>query len=768
MSNDEDSRGRQDVVPLALTRRGILKLMGAGIAIVAIPDLTACTIETAPGPHDDRLLASAKWLVVSRRDDLVVLTVGIIGLDVIDAGKTPPPSGLALKGSLYLGRTSGPAYILVDHPPQHILEETFQEPDLGPPAPGTLPAGGPVQHRIARKSRLSFFVPDAIVAIPYELDAILAAISTLQLHVAPNAWDEPPGSTLIYIPSFENVPVVRDPSPAPALVPASTLIKQALKGARARKNRLAFGVVNPEASLRTAVEPDRASPTTSSASAPSCRKRRVAPAGCRDAAVGDDDGPRRRSDDASDRRVLARARAGERRRNGMDGGGVRNGVRREHAGRLERRALDRRRRPPTGVEPGERAACRRRGARVLRRRSRRRAVAPRWNDGGRRWVSRGLPRHCARSRVRSCVEASWLGLRRRGGVGARRGDRRMGRDALFEEGKRAGELGARFFDAALVEQNSAECDPHSRGRHVVASGRDSNPDRATHEGFRLATSPSPSATRTSRRRRSFACSTMTSSRGYVDQLSRGARAHSRRRTSHSRRRFSGPRCPMPIPGSRGARSLTREQPFRQAEHGFDIERSTCESQTPSAHRLRRLERRPFDFLDIRASATAITNAIRCDARALRSVRARASAAPSKRRRSMPFVHQNRHEGLHRVFSSPAGPRLRSREHLVYTHEGRVPGGRLVRAHDQPIPPKRALSRRRVSPRVGRSLRVRARVLRHLDRVVRRREGAGLCGVRGAAHANGRRSHSGSRGNCSGECRSTRPRDRVRFRLAPRE
>lgn len=254
MSND-DSRERGDDRPLALTRRGLLKLMSAGIAVAALPDLAACTVETAPGPDDDKLLASAKWLAVGRRDDLVVLTIGIIGLDVLDAGKTPPPGGLALKGSLYLGRTSGPAYILVDHAPQHTLEETFQEPPMiGPPAPGTVPASGElVQHRISRKSRLSFFVPDAIVAIPYELDAILAALSTLQLHVAPNAWDEPQGASIVYTPSFEHVPV-REDAAAEADLPTSTRIKRALKAARARKSRLAFRTANPETTLRPALE----------------------------------------------------------------------------------------------------------------------------------------------------------------------------------------------------------------------------------------------------------------------------------------------------------------------------------------------------------------------------------------------------------------------------------------------------------------------------------------------------------------------------------
>ncbi len=253
MSGSNSGDGR-DLGPRALTRRGILKLMGAGIAIAALPDLTACTIETAPGPDDDSLLKSAKWFGIGRRDDLVVLTLGIIGLDVMDVAKTPPPGGLTLKGSLFLGRTSGPAYILIDHPPQHILEQSFEEQDpkkIGPPLPGTVPAGGAVEHRIARKSRLSFFVPEAIVAIPYELEAILAAISTLQLHVAPNAWDEPPGASIVYTPSFEPTRIVSQGVTATDALPTSTRFKLALKAARARKNRLAFRVANPETSIRT-------------------------------------------------------------------------------------------------------------------------------------------------------------------------------------------------------------------------------------------------------------------------------------------------------------------------------------------------------------------------------------------------------------------------------------------------------------------------------------------------------------------------------------
>jgi len=231
-----------------LSRRGLLQLMGAGIAVAALPSTAACRFETAPGPDDDSLLRSAKWFVVSRKDDLVVLSFGVIGFDVIDAKKTAPPQGTVLKGSLYLGRTSGPAYLLVKHLPQHVLEEAFIEPiGYGPPTPGTVPAGGPVQHRIARKTRLSFSVPDAVLAIPFELDAILATLSTLKLHVAPNAWDEPPGSTILYVPAFAPIPVVpRDALP----VPVAEQMKRALRAARARKRRLAFHALNPETTLR--------------------------------------------------------------------------------------------------------------------------------------------------------------------------------------------------------------------------------------------------------------------------------------------------------------------------------------------------------------------------------------------------------------------------------------------------------------------------------------------------------------------------------------
>jgi hypothetical protein len=234
---------------LSLSRRELVKLAGAGVALASLPELAGCSFESAPAPDDVHLLDTASWVGVGRRDDLVVLSLGLIGLEVRDATRTAPPAGLTLKGNLYLGRTSGPAYLLVDHPPQHLLEEAFLEPPAnGTPPPGTAPSTGEVvQARIARKSRLSFFVPDAILAIPYELDAVLATLSTLQLHVAPNAWDEPPGVDVLYIPAFEH------PAPPSATPPpVGGRIKLALRAARARQRRLAYRVTNPEASVRPA------------------------------------------------------------------------------------------------------------------------------------------------------------------------------------------------------------------------------------------------------------------------------------------------------------------------------------------------------------------------------------------------------------------------------------------------------------------------------------------------------------------------------------
>ncbi|MCV2394773.1 hypothetical protein OEB99_10680 [Actinotalea sp. M2MS4P-6] len=93
-----------------------------------------------------------------------------------------------------------PAGIVMELPSQHIVEQAFLETSVGP-APSSKPAGGvepelgsepvfrPVPAVISDGSRVAVSVTDQ--RVPYSLDGLLTAISTLPLRVAPHAQDHP-------------------------------------------------------------------------------------------------------------------------------------------------------------------------------------------------------------------------------------------------------------------------------------------------------------------------------------------------------------------------------------------------------------------------------------------------------------------------------------------------------------------------------------------------------------------------------------------------
>lgn len=228
---------------MSLSRRDLMKLVGAGLAVSSLPELAGCT--PPQNPDDNARAASAEWFDIGRRDDLVKVRLGLVGLEVRDADKVRPPVELKLTGRLYLGRTKGPAYLMVELPAQHIMEEAWLEGATGTkPTPGQL-----AQHRLARRSQLSFFVPDAVLAIPYELEALLTTVSTLQLYVANNAYDEP-GGDVVEAPSF-------GPSGSPVTtVGAGARMMNALRAGRTRSRSLTYATSNPEASADSATTPD--------------------------------------------------------------------------------------------------------------------------------------------------------------------------------------------------------------------------------------------------------------------------------------------------------------------------------------------------------------------------------------------------------------------------------------------------------------------------------------------------------------------------------
>ncbi len=250
MSNDS-KRERNNSIP----RRTILKYAGVGFAVAALPELPGCAFDSdapkgAPleslGVDEEALLANATWVAVSRKEDLLVLELGLVGLEIRNKKTQAPPSGLVLEGDFYLARRGGPAYIVTIFQPQHILEEVFDEAALGHKPPG---GRTPVLHRMAETSRLAFVVPNDVIAIPYELDKLLSALSSCSLNVSPSALPQSQGSAGPVAPLF-GISAAND------LTMSTTRAKSRLgvRAARARKALGAFSASNPDALVRQATE----------------------------------------------------------------------------------------------------------------------------------------------------------------------------------------------------------------------------------------------------------------------------------------------------------------------------------------------------------------------------------------------------------------------------------------------------------------------------------------------------------------------------------
>jgi len=249
MSNESKRDKKAAAQAKLVSRRIVLKYASVGLAVATLPEIAGCAIDVdaprgAPPPpspnaiDEQALLANATWVTVTRKEDLVVLQLGLVGLEIRNRKTQPAPTGLTLQGDLYLGRTGGAAYIVVLFPPQHILEEAFDEA-----ANGHKPAGGrnPVQHRMAEASRLAFFVPNDVVAIPYELDQLLAAFTAYPLNVAANALPGPQPVSPIQLAPFAQITKL---APTAAAVLRG---RNGIRAARARKALAKFSAANPEA-----------------------------------------------------------------------------------------------------------------------------------------------------------------------------------------------------------------------------------------------------------------------------------------------------------------------------------------------------------------------------------------------------------------------------------------------------------------------------------------------------------------------------------------
>jgi hypothetical protein len=180
----DDSRGLPEQSEGMLGRRTFLKYAGFTLAGFVVPDwLSACgptsgggVAQTALSKSLDVMIDEKAWIVVVRPLDLLRLRFNFINLSPI-----PGDGGTR---QLALIDSSTPGLILVEFPPQHIVEPTQNEPLSGTP---TQTLAVPLDARISGVTRLAFVVPTTVSGIPYDLPDLLQQISALDLNVAVNA-----------------------------------------------------------------------------------------------------------------------------------------------------------------------------------------------------------------------------------------------------------------------------------------------------------------------------------------------------------------------------------------------------------------------------------------------------------------------------------------------------------------------------------------------------------------------------------------------------
>jgi hypothetical protein len=268
MSNDPIARGTNEVPPgdvpnadrpLEPTRRTFLQYVSAGVAVATLPAIPGCAMkpeDAAPGQHVaksvdvEQALASAVWVPMLRKDDLLSFNLGLVNLAIASTATTPKPVGLTLNGNLFLQRQSvdQTAFLIVDFQPQHILEQAFGNDSRFPPVASQWPTM-PVNARLAEKSRVVFIVPDNVSALPFELGAILEALASYGLNVAGNALPNPQTINWpVPIPIVLGGNGVTVTNPAPSL-PAATRKSaplQALRLGHQRRALKGYLASNPE------------------------------------------------------------------------------------------------------------------------------------------------------------------------------------------------------------------------------------------------------------------------------------------------------------------------------------------------------------------------------------------------------------------------------------------------------------------------------------------------------------------------------------------
>ncbi len=164
---------------LQVSRRGFLKI-GTVAAAVTPGLIGACAEDDLPTSGEALTLTPDSEFTILRKEDLLALTVGLVNLQVDET-----------TGTLVRKDNGKAAYFIVNHQPQHVLEQSFLETGGAPPV---APGPQPVLSRIAGPSRVVFIVPTGTSTLDFKTETLLAAFAQYEMSVGLNALppDVPP------------------------------------------------------------------------------------------------------------------------------------------------------------------------------------------------------------------------------------------------------------------------------------------------------------------------------------------------------------------------------------------------------------------------------------------------------------------------------------------------------------------------------------------------------------------------------------------------
>jgi len=167
MSDEKRTPDELQLSSRSFERRAFLKVLGAAFSTAILPEVLSACADAAAVPtsvSEVAALTARQTIAVVRPEDHLVLNIGLVNLK------------RSITGTLVKLTASLPAFLIVDFPPQAIVEDAA--------AGAGVPTDFYASSWLSGSSRLIFSLPDAYVPVPFSLSAILGVCGTSSLVVS--------------------------------------------------------------------------------------------------------------------------------------------------------------------------------------------------------------------------------------------------------------------------------------------------------------------------------------------------------------------------------------------------------------------------------------------------------------------------------------------------------------------------------------------------------------------------------------------------------